>query len=284
MSQFADQFEPKSTLARPDLAELALEGLAPAAAYRATSERQCVVAVAAVRETADPAAIQQDQLVLGELFDVLEEKGGWAWGRARRDGYVGFVRTEALSRAVEVPTHRVSALRTYAYANPDFRSEPVMLLTLNALVTEEARSGRFVRVAHAGWVADSHLADFGSFDDDLAAVAERFIGAPYQWGGRESLGLDCSALVQQALYACGRGCPRDSEDQARIGLPIEAGALRRSDLVVWAGHVAVMVDALTVVHANAHHMAVSVEPLADVIARQREQGGGEPIAYRRLAA
>jgi cell wall-associated NlpC family hydrolase len=270
-------------LARPDLAELALEGLAPAAAYRPTEAHQCVVAAAALREAPDAAAPQQDQLVFGEVFDVLEARDGWLWGRARRDGYVGFVRVEALVSGVKVPTHRVSALRTYAYAAPDLRGEPVMLLSLNALVTAGERSGRFVHIAGAGWVAESDLADFLHFDAEPAAVAERFVGTPYQWGGRESLGLDSSALVQQALYACGKGCPRETGEQADIGAPVAPEALRRNDLVFWPGHVAVLLDSSTVVHADAHHMAVAVEPLAEVIARQRAEGAGEPM-FRRLAA
>lgn len=284
MSQFADPMDPKTTLARPDLAEQALEGLVPASAYRPTVPMQCAAAVAAVRDGPAGEGVQLDQLVYGEIFDVLETRGGWAWGRARRDGYVGFVDVAALNSSVATPSHRVSALRTYVYAEPDFRSQPRMLLTLNALVAETGRQGRFVRTGDAGWIIDRHLADFAVFDNEPAAVAERFVGAPYQWGGRESLGLDCSALVQQALYACGRGCPRDSDEQAALGEPVAPDALQRNDLVFWPGHVAIMVDRQSVVHANAHHMAVAVEPLADAAARQRAQGAGDPVAYRRIAA
>lgn len=283
LSQFTATFDPRTTLARPDLAEQALEGRVKAAAYRATTGFQCSAAVAAVRRAPEADGEQTDQLIFGEIFDVLEERDGWAWGRARRDGYVGFVAIEALSQPLLAATHRVSALRTYAYAEPDFRAQPVMLLSLNALVTEEGRESRFVRVGRAGWIAEGHLADFGVFDDDPAAVAERFLGAPYQWGGRESLGLDCSALVQQALYACGRGSPRDSdEQQAELGHAIEAEALDRNDLVFWPGHVAMMVDDRRVLHANSHHMAVAIEPLAEVAARMRAGGAGDPSAYRRL--
>lgn len=283
MPPFADPYPPKTTLARADLAEQALEGLVSATAYRATAPWQCTHASTAVRSAPSAEGAQEDQLIFGELFDVLDQDGSWAWGRARRDGYVGFVALEALSVTVQMPTHRVAALRTYGYARPDFRAEPVILLSLNALVSEQARDGRFVQVAGAGWIASEHLADFTAFDDDLAAVAERFVGAPYQWGGRESLGLDCSGLVQQALYACGRASPRDTDEQeAELGHDIPVDQIARGDLVFWPGHVAIMVDSERVLHANSHHMAVAIEPLAAAAARQRASGVGEPSAYRRL--
>jgi cell wall-associated NlpC family hydrolase len=280
-------FDPRTTLARPDLAEQALEGVLRAARYRPVEPAQCVVPAAGIRKAADPAAEQQDQIVFGEAFDVLDRQGGFAWGRARRDGYVGWVEAAALAAPVLAPTHRVSAIRTYAFPEPDMKSAPPVLLTLNSLVTVEARDGRFAKVARAGWVAEEHLAALDVFERDPAAVAERYLGAPYQWGGRESLGLDCSGLVQQALYACGRACPRDTDVQAReTGVAIEPGpdyrGLRRNDLVFWDGHVAVMLDEERIIHATAWHMQVTVERLADAVGRIRAEGAGEPTAFRRL--
>ncbi|NEX93784.1 NlpC/P60 family protein [Caulobacter sp. 17J65-9] len=277
-----EEFDPRTTLARPDLAEQALEGIVRAQRYAEPSRRQCAVSAAAIRKAPDNTSEQQDQLVFGEAFDVLDEKDGWAWGRARRDGYVGWVEAAALAEPVLAPTHRVSALRTYAFAEADHKSAVAVLLTLNSLVTVEAREGRFVKIARAGWVVEDHLAAFDTFERDAAGVAERYLGAPYQWGGRESLGLDCSGLVQQALYACGRACPRDADMQAReAGETIEAGDgfanLRRGDLVFWEDHVALMVDEARIIHATSWHMQVAVEPLAAAVARV-----GAPTTFRRL--
>jgi cell wall-associated NlpC family hydrolase len=281
---FVTDRDPRTTLATADLADQALEGLVRAKLYREVEPRQCAVAAAAVRGRPDETAEQLDQVVFGEAFDVLDDQGAWAWGRARRDGYVGWVETSALAAPVLAPTHRVSAVRTYAYAAPSKTAAAPVLLTLNALVTAEVRKGAFVKVARAGWIAERHLAPLDDFERDPVAVAERYLGAPYQWGGRESLGLDGSALVQQALYACGRACPRDTEAQAReTGAPLEPGEhLRRGDLVFWPGHVALMVDPDRIIHANSHHMAVAVEPLAEAVSRFRDAGSGEPSAFRRL--
>ncbi|HYE41886.1 MAG TPA: NlpC/P60 family protein [Caulobacteraceae bacterium] len=271
------EFDPRTTAARPDLAAEALEGVVRAQRYVRPRPMQCVAPAAAIRREPGPGAEQTDQIIFGEAFEVLEQSGDWAWGQARRDGYVGWVEAAALAGPVLAPTHRVAALRTYAFPEPDIKSTPTLLLTQNALVTAEGRDGRFVRIARGGWVVESQLADFLEFETDHVAVAERYLGAPYQWGGRESVGLDCSGLVQQALYACGRACPRDADMQATsLGRAIDASEAGRGDLVFWKDHVGLLVDAERIVHANGWNMAVTIDALAAVTAR-----AGDPVAYRR---
>lgn len=277
-------FDSRLTLARPDLAARRLEGVLRADRYAEPARMQCTAPVASIRRAPAPDAEQVDQLIFGEAFDVLDEADGFAWGQARRDGYVGHVLVEALSAPVLAPTHTVKALRTYAFAGPDVRGPIVGLYSLNALLTVEAREGPFVRAARSGWFHADHLRLVGEpVGGEPVAVAERFTEAPYQWGGRESLGLDCSALVQQSLYATGAGCPRDADMQAPVlGGAVEPDALQRGDLVFWAGHVAWMLDAERALHANSHAMAVTAEPLAEVEARIEARGDGRPTAYRRL--
>lgn len=271
------EFDPRTTAARPDLAAEALEGVVRAQRFVRPEALQCVTSSAAIRREAAVTAEQIDQLVFGEVFEALEQRDGWVWGQARRDGYVGWVEAGALTAQVIAPTHRVAALRTYAFAGPDIKASPTFLLTHNAVVTVEAREGRFVRIARGGWVVQSQLGDFLDFETDAAAVAERYLGAPYQWGGRESIGLDCSGLVQQALYACGRACPRDADMQAaHLGEPIAADDAGRGDLVFWKDHVGMLVDGERIVHANGWSMAVTIDAVAAVVER-----AGAPIGYRR---
>ena len=274
--------DPRNTLARPDLAAAELEGLVRAERYAPTTPRICALPASAIRKAADPAAEQLDQLLYGEIFDVLEAADGWAWGQARRDGYVGFVEAACLAANGPVPTHRVSALRAYAFSEPSIKSRPLGLYSLNALVALWSHDGRFAQDANGGWFVEAQLAPIGAVETDHAAIAECFLGAAYQWGGRESLGLDCSGLVQQALYACGHACPRDTDQQAGLGQAVEADELARGDLVFWRGHVGLMLDESRLIHANAHHMAVAIEPLAEAIERIRGAGSGEPTAYRRV--
>jgi cell wall-associated NlpC family hydrolase len=268
--------DPRLTLARPDLADASLQGLVKAERFDKTQVFHCEAGSTAIRREPGPAAEQLDQLLFGETFRVIETGRGWGWGQADRDGYVGHVLLADLAPGVLPATHRVSALRAYAFGSPDLKSRPLALLSLNALVAVEAEEGRFLKAQGSGWIPAVQLAPIGQVEADPAAVAKRFLGAPYQWGGRESLGLDCSGLIQQALHACGRFCPRDSDQQQALGQPVDQAGLARGDLVFWSGHVGMMLDAERFIHANAFHMQVEIEPLAETIARV-----GEPVALRR---
>ena len=268
----------REALVLDGVADARLEGLVAADRYVAPAPMQASAPAAAVRRAPEPDATQLDQILFGERFDVLEERDGWAYGQARRDGYVGWVTADALSGPPLAPTHRVTALRAYAFSEPDIKSVPVGLYSLNALVTGEAREGRFVRAARAGWFVEGQLAPVGTgFARDPAEVAGRFLGAPYLWGGRESLGVDCSGLVQAALHACGRACPRDSDQQRALGRERDSGEARRGDLLFWPGHVGLLSAPDRLLHATAHWMATVDEPLADALARM-----GPPDTVRRL--
>lgn len=272
----------RTTLARPDLAARGLEGVTAAPAYADPTARVCAVAAAPLRREANLEAEQLDQLLFGERFEVLEERDGFAWGQATRDGYVGFVESAHLTAPFEPPTHRVAALRTYGFAQASIKSRALGPYSQGALVTVEAREGRFAKAQGSGWFVEAHLAPIGVFAGDPVAVAEQYLGAPYLWGGRESLGLDCSGLVQQALFAVGKACPRDTDQQEKLGAAVAREELRRGDLVFWKGHVAIMLDEVRILHANAFHMAVAVEPLQVTIDRYVAGGVGEPTAFRRV--
>lgn len=275
-------FDRRLTLIHDGLAALDLQGLVAAERYAAPTAMQVIAPAAPLRRQPAGDAEQESTLLFGERFDMLLEQEGFAFGQARRDGYVGWVPAEALSAPAAQPTHRVRALRTYGFSRPDIKSRPVGLYSLGALVAVGEVEGRFSRDPRAGWLMSDHLGPVGlGFETDWAGVAERFLGAPYLWGGRESLGLDCSGLVQQALTACGLACPRDTDMQAGLGAPVARENLRRGDLVFWKGHVAIMLDAVRMVHANAHHMAVAIEPLDGAIARIEAAGSGPPTAFRR---
>ncbi len=275
--------DPRITPWRDGIAASSLEGVLEAEVYLDTRRLACVIpAAAALRLAPSAEAEQADQLLFGERFEVLEEEGAWLFGQACRTGYVGFVEAAALGADPPRPTHRVSALRTYAFAEPSIKSPANGPYSINALVSVDAEQGRLVHVAGAGWIAAPHLTPVGVFEDDWASVAERFVGAPYLWGGRDSLGLDCSGLVQQALFACGLACPRDTDQQQALGAEIAAADFDRGDLVFWKGHVALGLGEGRIVHANGHHMATVVEPLAEAITRIAGSGSGEPTGYRRL--
>ncbi len=269
------------TLVREDLASQALEGLVRAPRFVTPSPRQAAEARLAIRRSPDRDAEQVSQLILGERFDIIDECNGFAWGQAARDGYVGWVDIAGLTDGWRAPTHRVTALSTFRFASPSLKSPASGPVSLNALVSVEEIAGDYARLSAGGWMPSRHLTPVGEDFAAPATTAEVHIGTPYLWGGRDSQGLDCSGLVQQCMFAAGLACPRDSDQQAQLGRPAPTPDLIRGDLVFWAGHVGMMLDAERLIHANAFHMAVAVEPLCEAVDRIDAKGGGHPIAYRR---
>mgnify|MGYP003648356868 FL=1 len=252
----------------------------------AAKPAQVVVASASVREGPDASSRLATQALLGEIVDVYETQGGFSRVRCHRDHYVGWVIADALSAAITAPTHKVTALRTFVYAAPDLKSSVNSMLSLGARLTITGQEGDYVLAEQAGWVHTRHLALLGALETDPVAIADRYLHAPYLWGGRDSLGLDCTGLTQQAFESTGVCLPRDSDMQfAWAGDDVVdwkvSGALKRGDLVFWKGHVGIMTDAHRLLHANAWHMAVTREPLEQAIVRIRTQYA-EPIGARRI--
>ncbi|MEM8986544.1 MAG: NlpC/P60 family protein [Pseudomonadota bacterium] len=269
-------FDRRTTPSRGDIAAVRLKGFVDADRFVEGVDMQVSCSVAPLRRT--PNGAQDTQLLFGETFTVYDEANGWAWGQAGFDGYVGFVDIEALSAPVVASTHRIKALRAYRFSEPDLKSRPLGLISMNAKVAVTGQNGRFVEEARGGYIYAEHLAPFGVYTEDYVSAATSFLGAPYFWGGRESLGLDCSALVQNALEVSGINAPRDADQQeAAIGAPLASArpdqALRRGDFVFWKGHVAIMVDETRMVHANATHMEVTIDPLKAFAERVRDETG-----------
>jgi cell wall-associated NlpC family hydrolase len=273
--------DPRLTPARPDLAAAHLRGKVTAERFADPTLRVVATATAPVTGAPSGDAPLTSELLRGERFDVYELEAGWAWGQSREDGYVGYAPAACLAPPEAAPTHRVAALFAHFHPEPDIKSRPFDAAPMGALLAAAPGPEGFLALEGGGFANAAQLAPLDAAPEpDWVAVAERFLGAPYLWGGRTAAGLDCSALIQTARAAAGLPCPRDSDmQQAAPGRDV--ARLRRGDLVFWRGHVGVMVSPTRLLHANAHHMATAVEPLAEAEARIAAKGGGSVTARRR---
>lgn len=282
----SEPLDPRFHAYRHDLAAEALRGRVAAARFVAGTARRVRVGAAPLRRAPGDDAALDTELLFGEEFTVYDQADGWAWGQSRHDGYVGYVPAAALAADLVAPTHRVRALRTFVQPVPELKRPPVAWLSMNALVAVAEERARYCRLATGGWVPSAHLAPTGAAEPDPVAVARRFLGTPYLWGGRTSLGLDCSGLVQLAVEAAGIPCPRDSDVQATtLGRPLDPGdpdRFRRGDLVFLPDHAGFIEDGGLLLHANAHDMAVSLQPLDEVLTREKRRRGHDLTAARRL--
>jgi cell wall-associated NlpC family hydrolase len=286
------RLDPRLNAFRPDLADAELTGAVEAERFVVANRRRVAAASAPLKRAPRPDASLDSEVLRGEIFKVFEETPeGWSWGQLETDGYVGYVATDALGELAPEPTHRVTALRTFVYPGPDLKLPAMDVLSIGCriVLSGEAttRGTRYHLLSGgAGAVVASHVAPVDApREPDFVAVAERFLETPYLWGGRTSVGLDCSALVQVALAESGHPVPRDTDlQEAMIGGDVAGGIdgdLARGDLVFWRGHVGILADRQRLIHTSGFHMKVVIEPLAEAVERIARDSG-MPTSVRRV--
>ena len=279
-------FDPRLTPARPNLAAKHLEGKVKADRFVEGVEYDVFDPIAPVRRSPAHDAPLDTEALKGERVTIYDRDGeGWAWGQLQSDGYVGWLPDAALILPRGKPTHKITALRTFAFPGPSIKLPPVEALPLGAQVEIAKTDGEFAISSQRHYLPSQHVAPLGKHERDFVAVAEHFVGTPYLWGGKSNLGIDCSGLVQVSLAAKGIRAPRDSDMQeAALGLslaPAQWDKIQRGDLIFWKGHVAIARDHNTIVHANAHHMATAIEDTRNAIARIKA-AGSDVISIKRL--
>jgi cell wall-associated NlpC family hydrolase len=278
----SERLDPRRHVYRPDLAAEELRGKVEASRFAVGELHRVARAAVAMRREPDPKLGFDTELLFGEVVTVYDTSEGWAWVQAERDGYVGYVPANALDPNMVSATHRVSAIGTFLYDSADIKSPPLMHLSINAPLAVTETVDRLCRLATGGYVVARHVSLVGKAARDFVDVAERLIGVPYLWGGRTRVGLDCSGLVQLAMQAAGLACPRDSDMQeAALGKSVSLAGLQHGDLIFWKGHVAIARGRNSMIHANAFHMAVTIESVAEALARIGA-AGSQVTSVRRL--
>jgi cell wall-associated NlpC family hydrolase len=266
--------DPRTNPFRADLAAKHLQGQVEARHFVDGERRQVIEPIADLRREPAHEAALDTQALFGEIVTVYETSDeGWCWGQLETDGYVGYLSANALGPVGATATHRVCVPRTFGFPGADIKLPPMIALPMGAMLPIARQTERFALNEYGWHFPAAHLVPLAAKQADFVTAAESLLGAPYLWGGKSSLGIDCSGLVQIALQAAGVPCPRDTYMQeTALGKSLPLKELKRGDLIFWKGHVAIARDAATIIHANAHHMMVAIEPVAEALARIKAAG------------
>jgi cell wall-associated NlpC family hydrolase len=275
-----DDLDPRITPAREDLAASWLKERVKADRYIEPARQSIIVPIANIYRSPDSNQVIETQFLFGEPVDVLEVKGDWAWVQSARDSYVGYTAAtniKASKSGDSSPTHRVSNISAFVYPEATIKATPLMSLSYGSLIRVTEEKPDLCKLATGGYIPTSLIASIDFHADEIIAEAFRFLGTPYLWGGKSSQGLDHSSLVQLVLQANNYQCPRDSDLQEKqMGRPIDRDAVQAGDLVFFRGHVGLMVDDSTIIHANDRAMAVSIDDLDEYV-HWRSKNGKTPV-------
>ena len=278
---------------RSDLANIEFKGKVEATCFVEGKLGVICNPVVNLKGSPDLNSNTEHQLLLGEEVQIFEQTNNHVWVQSNRDGYTGYVATNAIATGAPTPTHVVCVPFTFHYPQAELRQPPLATLSMGSRVTvsgeESVRGTKYLLLEEGGAIIEKHLRAVGEFDDDFILVCEQLLNTPYLWGGSSGLGIDCSGLVQLSMRQCGREILRDSDMQAAtLGEEIDPSEnycnLQRGDLIFWRGHMAIHKGTVHhvphIIHASGHTMSVAAEPLVPALERI-EYLYEKPIGFRR---
>ncbi|NDC39969.1 MAG: hydrolase Nlp/P60 [Chitinophagia bacterium] len=215
----------------------------------------CNVAVAPLRSTPSHTAEQITQLLYGEKAKVMEvSDSGWAYVKVAWDGYEGWCRLSQLTEITYKQFGKASKFLVQGHQSRMMVNEQPMLLPLGA----ELDKAKFVS-PHGQQMSFKGkkvaVADVNT--NHLEELALQYINAPYQWGGKSVLGIDCSGLTQMVYKMANIPLLRDASQQAQMGTLVDfLETARCGDLAFFNNaedrivHVGMLLNNATIIHAT----------------------------------
>lgn len=234
------------------------------------------VSIASVYRDATFKSEITSQTHLGEILEVLEDKGDWLQVR-QEDNYEGWVSKFFLAKKPDSWENSTFYCHgeqiSWIYQSPDSQSNSIRDITLLSKLPLLDKNEGWVQLLLPdevkGWVQNSPRLPVDSVDiERLVHTAFGFQGIQYFWGGRSPKGFDCSGFIQTVFGLNGLRLPRDAYQQATVGTRVEDdfNAWEVGDLIFFserAGqitHVALSLGGGDFIHASGFVKMNSLNP------------------------
>lgn len=219
-----------------------------------------------LRKSPDAKAEVVSEAIYGEEVRVYNKQGNFCRVATGRDSYFGWMNVADLGHSTPQVTHRFQAPRGHVFSAPSVASERLFELAYSSGLHVVKQEGEWCKVKLSrveGYVRGTLLHEVSpqppANTKAIVTLAARFLEAPYVWGGTTAWGLDCSGLAQTIYGAFGVQLPRDADQQAEVGETVQLGDVKAADLLFFPGHIALSLGGSKFIHANAHHMRVTID-------------------------
>ena len=222
------------------------------------------------------------QLLYGDTFKKLEQKGSWIRIKNDSDNYKGYIRNKKFNLN-DKSTHKVYILHANLYLKPNEKNKIKKKLSFGSKVKITNQSSKFFKFDKF-WIKKNSLKKINFKTKNYFKSINKFINVKYKWGGKHFTGVDCSGLIQLFLNFNNKFCPRDTKDQIKyFKKKIKLDNIKKNDLIFWKGHVAIILSKNKLVHAYGPLKKVVIMPIKKTIDRIYRTANLKVTGIRRIS-
>ena len=222
------------------------------------------------------------QLLYGDTFKKLEQKGSWIRIKNDSDNYKGYIKNKKFNLN-DKSTHKIYILHANLYSKPNEKSKIKKKLSFSSKVKITHRKGQFLKFDKF-WIKKKSLKKINFKTKNYFKNINKFINVKYKWGGKHFTGIDCSGLIQLFLNFNNKFCPRDTKDQIKyFKKKIKLQNIKKNDLIFWKGHVAIVLSKNKLIHAYGPLKKVVIMPIKKTIDRIYRTANLKVTGIRRIS-